>query len=105
LKLLQKEVYVPYTEGSWKGILANDIIHLQGVSNEISFPAVVALVTESSGFFINGSGWQGILGLAYRSIARVSTRYDFKLAAIIFNWYFKFIVQLINLELKKQNCR
>lgn len=64
-------VEVPYTQGKWKGILGSDMVTLNGASN-ITVRANLACITESSNFFINGSNWQGILGLAYADIARVS---------------------------------
>lgn len=33
--------------------------------------ANIAAITQSDRFFINGSNWEGILGLAYADIARV----------------------------------
>ncbi|CAE1248583.1 BACE1 [Acanthosepion pharaonis] len=62
-------VEVPYTQGKWKGILGSDMVTLNGASN-ITVRANLACITESSNFFINGSNWQGILGLAYADIAR-----------------------------------
>lgn len=62
-------VEVPYTQGKWKGILGSDIVTLTDAGN-ITVRADLACITESSNFFINGSNWQGILGLAYADIAR-----------------------------------
>jgi len=42
------------------------------IANCSTFRANVALITKSAKFFVNGSNWQGILGLAYREIAEVS---------------------------------
>jgi len=42
------------------------------IANFSTFRANVALIAESTNFFVNGSNWQGILGLAYREIAEVS---------------------------------
>ncbi|GAB6018642.1 Beta-site APP-cleaving enzyme [Chamberlinius hualienensis] len=62
-------VFAPYTQGSWEGDLGTDIV---GFSNapELSVSSYVATITKSENFFINGSNWQGILGLAYPPIAR-----------------------------------
>ncbi|XP_013416210.1 beta-secretase 1 [Lingula anatina] len=63
------EVYVPYTQGHWRGPLGNDIIKFPSMPN-ITARANLALITNSNKFFINDSNWQGILGLAYADIAR-----------------------------------
>lgn len=62
-------IVVPYTMGSWNGFLGSDIVKLQGL------PAVrtdIACITHADHFFINGSEWQGILGLGFPAIARPS---------------------------------
>lgn len=61
-------IYVPYTQGNWKGILGTDLVK----TNSLNFTtrANIAFIVESSNFFINGSNWQGILGLAYSEISR-----------------------------------
>ena len=69
-KLIGTSVYVPYTQGNWKGTLGSDVVTLTSLPN-VTVTASIAFITESKQFFINGSNWQGILGLAYRSIARV----------------------------------
>ncbi|XP_054760165.2 beta-secretase-like [Lytechinus pictus] len=62
-------VKVPYTQGEWSGDLGRDIVRIASLANH-SFQANVAGITESQQFFLNGSSWQGILGLAYARIAR-----------------------------------
>lgn len=68
--LIGTSVYVPYTQGNWKGTLGSDLVTLTSLPN-VTVTANIAFITESKQFFINGSNWQGILGLAYSSIARV----------------------------------
>lgn len=67
-KEIGTEVYVPYTQGNWIGILASDIVTTKSIN--VTARCNIAFITESSNFFINGSNWQGILGLAYAEIAR-----------------------------------
>lgn len=67
--LIGTSVYVPYTQGNWKGTLGSDLVTLTSLPN-VTVTANIAFITESTQFFINGSNWQGILGLAYSSIAR-----------------------------------
>ncbi|XP_048471318.1 beta-secretase 1-like [Rhincodon typus] len=66
---LRKSVYVPYTQGKWEGELGTDIVCVPHGPN-VSVRANIAAITESDKFFINGSNWEGILGLAYAEIAR-----------------------------------
>lgn len=63
------KIYVPYTQGNWKGVLATDLVKPKSLN--VSSRSNIAFITESSNFFINGSNWQGILGLAYAEISRV----------------------------------
>lgn len=68
---LRKGVYVPYTQGKWEGELGTDLVTIpHGPS--VTVRANIAAITKSDKFFINGSNWEGILGLAYAEIARVS---------------------------------
>jgi len=64
-------VYVPYTQGKWEGELGTDLVTIPHGPN-VTVRANIAAITESDKFFINGSNWEGILGLAYAEIARVS---------------------------------
>lgn len=66
---LGTQVSVPYTQGQWKGFLGQDVVQLSASDNS-SISTNIAFITESENFFINGSHWEGILGLAYREIAR-----------------------------------
>ena len=63
-------VSVTYTQGYWKGVLGEDRIHLPPLGNA-SITVNIACINSSTNFFINGSQWQGILGLAYEHIAKV----------------------------------
>uniref|UniRef100_UPI00358F44C7 beta-secretase 1-like isoform X1 n=1 Tax=Myxine glutinosa TaxID=7769 RepID=UPI00358F44C7 len=70
-----RRVFVPYTQGSWEGELGSEFVSLGGEDGkegkeEANVRVNVAAITRSNGFFINGSNWEGILGLAFGSIAR-----------------------------------
>ncbi|XP_039743935.1 beta-secretase 1 isoform X4 [Pteropus medius] len=67
---LRKGVYVPYTQGKWEGELGTDLVSIPHGPN-VTVRANIAAITESDKFFINGSNWEGILGLAYAEIARL----------------------------------
>uniref|UniRef100_UPI003F4E877F beta-secretase 1 isoform 2 n=1 Tax=Danio rerio TaxID=7955 RepID=UPI003F4E877F len=66
---LGRGVYVPYTQGRWEGELGTDVVSVPCGPN-VSLRANIAAITQSDRFFINGSNWEGILGLAYAEIAR-----------------------------------
>lgn len=66
---LDKEVELPYTKGSWKGILGSDIVSLASLPN-VTVTTKIACITSSDKFFVKDAHWQGILGLAYSAIAR-----------------------------------
>lgn len=66
---LGTRVEVPYTEGSWKGSLGQDYVSFPSMPG-LKAMANIACITQSQGFFINGSNWQGIMGLAYAKLAR-----------------------------------
>ncbi|XP_023668027.2 beta-secretase 1 [Paramormyrops kingsleyae] len=66
---LGHSVYVPYTQGRWEGELGTDVVSVPHGPN-VSLRANIAAITQSDHFFINGSNWEGILGLAYAEIAR-----------------------------------
>uniref|UniRef100_A0A8B9J9C6 Beta-secretase 1 n=1 Tax=Astyanax mexicanus TaxID=7994 RepID=A0A8B9J9C6_ASTMX len=68
-KDLGRSVYVPYTQGRWEGELGTDLVSVPHGPN-MSLRANIAAITQSDRFFINGSNWEGILGLAYAEIAR-----------------------------------
>lgn len=66
---LDRSVYVPYTQGRWEGELGTDLVSVPHGPNA-TLRANIASITQSDRFFINGSNWEGILGLAYAEIAR-----------------------------------
>lgn len=72
---LGRSVYVPYTQGRWEGELGTDLVSVPHGPNA-TLRANIAAITQSDRFFINGSNWEGILGLAYADIARVWTEYQ-----------------------------
>lgn len=66
---LGRSVYVPYTQGRWEGELGTDLVSVPHGPNA-TLKANIAAIIQSDRFFINGSNWEGILGLAYADIAR-----------------------------------
>lgn len=68
---LGRSVKVPYTIGSWSGDLGEDEIRMSTFS-DTAVRANIACINQAEHFFINESDWQGILGLGYAGIARVS---------------------------------
>nr|XP_002740155.2 PREDICTED: beta-secretase 1-like [Saccoglossus kowalevskii] len=66
---LGTSVHVPYTQGRWDGVLGTDLVSIASVSNATA-RVNIASITDSEHFFINGSNWEGILGLAYEEISR-----------------------------------
>ncbi|XP_073513190.1 beta-secretase 1 isoform X2 [Phyllobates terribilis] len=66
---VRRGVYVPYTQGKWEGELGTDLVTIPRGPN-VTVTANIAAITDSDKFFINGSNWEGILGLAYAEIAR-----------------------------------
>ncbi|KAM5179399.1 beta-secretase 2 [Mantella aurantiaca] len=66
------EVTVRYTQGSWTGDLGKDVIGLpKGVNG--TFLVNIASILESESFFMPQINWQGILGLAYSTLAKPSS--------------------------------
>ncbi|XP_005107565.1 beta-secretase 1 [Aplysia californica] len=64
-----KDIYVPYTEGEWRGTLGTDIVSIPSAPN-VSAEVNIACITSSKDFFIEKAQWQGILGLAYADLAQ-----------------------------------
>lgn len=64
-------VAVRYTQGSWEGELGVDLVSMPGGPNG-SVLINIAAILASEGFFLPDIHWQGILGLAYPLLARVS---------------------------------
>lgn len=65
------DVTVRYTQGSWSGVLGKDVIRVKGLNE--SFVVNIASIMESESFFMPQINWQGILGLAYRTLAKPSS--------------------------------
>ncbi|KAM4699566.1 beta-secretase 2 [Discoglossus pictus] len=69
------EVTVRYTQGSWTGILGKDVVTVpKGING--TFVVNLVSIFESESFFMPNINWQGILGLAYRSLAKPSSSVD-----------------------------
>lgn len=64
---------VRYTQGNWKGELGVDLVSVPGGPNGTVVINLATILT-SEGFFLPDINWQGILGLAYPLLARVSKR-------------------------------
>lgn len=62
-----------YTQGSWTGFVGEDLVTIPRAFNS-SFLANVATIFESENFFLPGIKWNGILGLAYATLAKVRRR-------------------------------
>ncbi|CAH1797694.1 unnamed protein product [Owenia fusiformis] len=65
-----RTVKVPYTQGKWEGPVGQDMVRMSSLKNVSAVESYIACITTSDQFFINGSHWEGILGLAYSEIAR-----------------------------------
>ncbi|MEE6515070.1 hypothetical protein FKM82_023568, partial [Ascaphus truei] len=72
---LDTDVTVRYTQGSWNGRLGKDVITIpKGVNG--TFVVNIASIFESESFFVPQINWQGILGLAYKTLAKPSSSVD-----------------------------
>ncbi|CAB3226964.1 unnamed protein product [Arctia plantaginis] len=60
-----KKVQAEYSQGTWSGRLVSDFIQIPSLPSVPELRSDIALITQSHKFFMNGSGWQGLLGLAY----------------------------------------
>ncbi|XP_067897303.1 beta-secretase 2 [Heterodontus francisci] len=66
------EVSVKYTQGSWVGELGTDVVTIpKGPNGTVTIS--IATIIKSEDFFLPGINWQGILGLAYRMLAKPSS--------------------------------
>lgn len=62
---------VRYTQGNWEGELGLDLVSMpQGPNGTVVIN--LSAILSSEGFFLPDINWQGILGLAYPLLARVS---------------------------------
>ena len=59
-----------YTQGNWIGRLGSDFLRFVDGPNA-TVRVEVASILKSEQFFINGSMWEGILGLAYSRLSKV----------------------------------
>ncbi|XP_069331041.1 beta-secretase 2 isoform X2 [Eulemur rufifrons] len=66
------DVTVKYTQGSWTGSVGEDIVTIPKGFNG-SFLVNIATIFESENFFLPGIKWNGILGLAYATLAKPSS--------------------------------
>ncbi|XP_060040752.1 beta-secretase 2, partial [Erinaceus europaeus] len=66
------DVTVKYTQGSWTGSVGEDVVSIPRGLNS-SFLVNIATIFESENFFLPGIKWNGILGLAYRTLAKPSS--------------------------------
>lgn len=64
-----RPVAVPYTQGNWQGMLGSDFIRFIDAPNA-TVRVNIATIISSENFFINGSNWQGILGLGYAHLSK-----------------------------------
>ncbi|XP_075053374.1 beta-secretase 2 [Mixophyes fleayi] len=69
---LDVAVTVRYTQGSWSGTLGKDVVRVPKGINE-TFLVNIASILESESFFMPQINWQGILGLAYSTLAKPSS--------------------------------
>ncbi|ELK08494.1 Beta-secretase 2 [Pteropus alecto] len=67
------DVTVKYTQGSWAGLVGEDVVTIPKGFNG-SFVVNVATIFESENFFLPGIKWNGILGLAYAALAKTDER-------------------------------
>lgn len=63
-----KSITVTYSSGEWSGYLVTDKVGFGDYSMET---CAFSLITSSTDFFIEGAEWVGILGMAYKSLAKV----------------------------------
>ncbi|KAB0403506.1 hypothetical protein E2I00_002448 [Balaenoptera physalus] len=63
------DVTVKYTQGSWTGFVGEDVVTIPKGFNS-SFLVNIATIFESENFFLPGIKWNGILGLAYATLAK-----------------------------------
>lgn len=67
---MDRPVAVPYTQGNWQGELGSDLIRFIDAPNA-TIRVNIATIESSENFFINGSNWEGILGLGYAHLSKV----------------------------------
>lgn len=70
---LGQSVSVSYTAGGWTGTLSKDYVSV-GTSSTSTVLAHLVVIQQSSNFYVPNAEWQGILGMAYSSLAKVYLR-------------------------------
>lgn len=60
-KDLEESVSLGYTQGTWSGELANDVVKFPMLNSVPNITCDVALITQSHDIFMNGSDWQVML--------------------------------------------
>ncbi|TKC46002.1 hypothetical protein EI555_012544 [Monodon monoceros] len=101
------DVTVKYTQGSWTGFVGEDVVTIPKGFNS-SFLVNIATIFESENFFLPGIKWNGILGLAYATLAKVlggiePTLYkgDIWYTPIKEEWYYQ--IEILKLEIGGQS--
>ena len=64
---------MPYTQGNWEGELGSELLRFVEGPNA-TVRVNVAAILSSENFYINGSMWEGILGLGYARLSKVSCK-------------------------------
>ncbi|XP_042894200.1 beta-secretase 1-like isoform X2 [Penaeus japonicus] len=67
---LGKDVKVVYTQSSWQGHLGRDLVRFPTLPHTEPLVTDLALITSSDNFYVNNSHWQGIIGLAFATLAQ-----------------------------------
>ncbi len=83
---LRRPVAVPYTQGNWEGQLLTDFVKFIDGPNA-TVRVNVAAIMSSENFFINGSNWEGILGLGYSRLAKVGCKQT-SYICLIYQWHY-----------------
>ncbi|XP_074156589.1 beta-secretase 2 [Sminthopsis crassicaudata] len=65
-------INVKYTQGSWTGSVGEDVVTIPKGFNS-TFIVNIAVIFESEDFFLPKTKWNGILGLAYATLAKPSS--------------------------------
>ncbi|XP_064135545.1 beta-secretase 2 isoform X2 [Loxodonta africana] len=101
------DVTVKYTQGSWTGLMGEDLVTIPKGFNS-SFLVNVATIFESENFFLPGIKWNGILGLAYATLAKVLGgiqpslyKGDIWYTPIKEEWYYQ--IEILKLEIGGQS--
>ncbi|KAF7467267.1 beta-secretase 2 isoform X2 [Marmota monax] len=101
------EVTVKYTQGSWTGFMGEDVVTIPKGFNS-SFLVNIATIFKSENFFLPGIKWNGILGLAYATLAKVLGgiepslyKGDIWYTPIKEEWYYQ--IEILKLEIGGQS--